>query len=210
MKLRILKSIIFSLFIYFMFEAYNLYQREALRVKGQYLYRWWDVVEVLRSDAKCKATEIIKNLAFIDVECSALEIVKIIKQEVNTENKDTRIAIVPAQALYYKLFKSKKRIDGLRIAWNDFHSPAVSQKSIEKLINGYYCRSREKIIIIIFPTSEKTLKASWKNFGGRNTFENFSQKRIESTLMNANLPCLSRNTYSHDGIIFSIIKNDDM
>ena len=194
-KFRILISIfIISLSIISFRKIWNQTNYENVISKNsEYLFRWWDLVEIKKNDKKC-SSKLFKDTSFLKISCKDYEIAKWLIKQKGASNIDI-LSVVPAQALFYKLkgFESS-RLKYLTITWNDFSNREKALLSINKtfdLINDD-CSGNKRIVFILLPTSVTTMDGSMINFTDKKT-SIFSQAIIEDKLINYQNKCIKRN-----------------
>ena len=194
-KFRVLISIfIISLSIISFRKIWNQTNYENIISKNaEYLFRWWDLVEIKKNDKKC-SSQLFENTSFLKISCKDYEIAKWLIKQKGESNIDI-LSVIPAQALFYKLkgFESS-RLKYLTITWNDFSNREKALLSINQtfdLINDD-CSGNKRIVFILFPTSAQTMDGSMINFKDKKT-SIFSQAIIEDKLINYQNKCIKRN-----------------
>ena len=161
---------------------------------SEYLFRWWDLVEIKKNDKKC-SSELFDNTSFLKISCKDYEIANWLIKQKGESNIDV-LSVVPAQALFYKLngFESS-RLKYLTITWNDFSNREKALLSLNNIFDLIRddCSGNKRIVFIVLPTSEQTMDGSMINFKDKKN-SSFSQLIIEDKLINYQNKCIKRNT----------------
>lgn len=195
MKLFIKLFLIFSFFINIfslkkiVFQTFKQFTNSG---NTEYIFRWWDLIEIKKDDEICESNH-FTDLRFLSITCKDSKIGKWAREQKGIKNIDY-FAVIPAQALFYKLkdFQHEK-IKYLTVTWNDFSNREKAIISINKIFDLIKedCSGEKRIVFLIFPTSDKTMNGSKINFQDKKT-SIFSQEIIEDKLINYQNKCIKR------------------
>ena len=159
-----------------------------------YIFRWWDIVEIKKDSRKCKSYD-FNETKFLKISCREYEIAKWLKAQKGQENIDI-LSIVPAQTLFYRLkgFNHKKT-KYLTVTWNDFSNRKKANEKFNYLLDSIKedCSGNQRVVFILFPTSESTINGSKQNFKSAKE-QIFIQEKIENTLLNFDNICIKRES----------------
>lgn len=159
---------------------------------SEYIFRWWDLIEIKKQDELCSSNQ-FNGLRFLKITCKDFKIAKWIKEQKGQQDVDY-FAVIPAQALFYKLrdFEHEK-LKYLTITWNDFSNRKKALRSINKIFDsiGENCAGENRIAFVLIPTSDATIEGSKINFQDKKTTI-FSQSIIEDKLINFKNKCIMR------------------
>ena len=193
-KIKIIFSILLFFISTFSFAKILLQtnKEHILSKNSEYIFRWWDLIEVKKQDELCSSNQFY-GLRFLKITCKDFKIAKWIREQKGYQNIDY-FAVIPAQALFYKLrdFEHEK-LQYLTITWNDFSNREKALRSINRIFDSISedCVGENRIVFVLIPTSNETIEGSKINFQDKkNTI--FSQSIIEDKLINFKNKCIKR------------------
>ncbi len=194
-KFRILISILLFSISIFSFKKVLMksYNENLISKNYEYLFRWWDLVEIKKDDKTC-SSHLFENINLLKISCKDYQIANWLQNQKGERNIDI-LSVVPAQALFYKLkdFQSA-RLKYLTITWNDFSNREKSVLAINKIFNSINkkCIGNKRVVFVLIPTSNQTINGSKTNFKDKNV-SIFSQAFIEDKLINYKDKCIKRS-----------------
>jgi len=181
---------------------------QTLYSRGAIFSAWWDIVYEPIGGSYCRADIEFQGTTGLITNCKNLEFSRWFREHTNNE-PITKVSILPAQTLYYRTLLKSKPFPGLVIAWNDFGN---FENTIDILENCFLKKGScpgSLDALILFPTSVKTVEASWKNFGtGSEPFESFRQNKVENLIANYQGKDFNRHFFNGgDNKAFLFLKN---
>lgn len=159
---------------------------------SEYIFRWWDLIEIKKDEATCESDD-FTDLRFLSITCKDSKIGKWVREQKGIKNIDY-FAVIPAQALFYKLkgFQHEK-IKYLTVTWNDFSNRKKSYMKLNSIFNSIKenCEGEKTVVFLLFPTSDLTMKGSKINFKSKKE-KLFTQERIEEEIIENKNKCLNK------------------
>ena len=205
-KMRFLRLLLISAC---MIRLSDHFLKEILFARGPYLFRWWDVVEDKIYDQYCSASPVFVNTSPLLTNCNNTKIGEWISTlTLSNAVKPKRVAIIPAQALFYKTKGLPTgRISYLSISWNDFVNRRKALDSMRFFVSmdkNKECGLLSDVEFIVFRTSTATLVGSWSNFGKASGLpaKMFEQSRIEALATTELVNCfvVHQRTFGHQTV----------
>ena len=175
------------------------------RVRGDSVYRWWDILDVARKEEKCEGYGVFRGTLGLRVLCDDRKVGDDINKQIRSHGKKKSgymPVVIPAQTLFYRLEAvNKERLDGMIVTWNDFmkREAVVSAVELHKRIEtDYYCENERGLVVMLFETSRQTLEGSLGNFGKNQEMTEYPQFIIEGLFKReVGGKCVKRQVYEY-------------